>query len=120
MTETAQTLTSGTTDLPRKLVGSRCSPKIAADDWLALGSSSGHNGEEKTKYERTPDPDIPLTELQLEDVRRTHSMLLSTHGLQTAYTEVLERCQLDKRGHPSQTVHIQVLVQVWRVLRKHL
>jgi hypothetical protein len=52
------------------------------------------------------------------DVRRTHTML-STDGLQKAYTEALERCRLDRRGRPPMTVHIQVLVQVWRVLRKH-
>jgi hypothetical protein len=68
--------------------------------------------------EKTPDPDIPLTEQQLAQVRDTHSML-SIDLLQKAYTEVLERCKLDRRGQPPQTVHIQVLVQVWRVLRKH-
>jgi hypothetical protein len=69
--------------------------------------------------EGTPEPDIPLTEQQLAEVRNTHSML-SIDLLQKAYTEVLERCRLDRRGRPPQTVHIQVLVQVWRVLRKHL
>jgi hypothetical protein len=39
--------------------------------------------------------------------------------LQKAYMEAFERCRLDRRGRPPQTVHIQVLVQVWRVLRKH-
>jgi hypothetical protein len=68
--------------------------------------------------ERTPSPDIPLTEEQLAQVRNTHSML-SIDLLQKAYTEVLERCRLDRRGQPPKTVHIQVLVQVWRVLRKH-
>jgi hypothetical protein len=69
--------------------------------------------------ERPPEPDIPLTEQQLADVRRSHAML-SISGLQTAYTEALERCRLDRRGRPPPTVHIQVLVQVWRVLCKHL
>ena len=68
--------------------------------------------------ERTPDRDIPLTEQQLMDVRRTHTML-SMDGLHKAYWEAWERCRLDRRGQPPQTVHIQVLVQVWRVLRKH-
>jgi hypothetical protein len=73
----------------------------------------------RRNMEKTPEPDIPLTEQQLADVRRTHSML-STSGLQNAYTEALERCRLDRRGRPPQTGDIQVLVQVWRVLRKHL
>jgi hypothetical protein len=74
----------------------------------------------RRNMERTPDPDIPLTEQQLAQVRTTHSML-SIDLLQKAYTEVLERCKLlDRRGQPPQTVHIQVLVQVWRVLRKHV
>jgi hypothetical protein len=68
--------------------------------------------------ENTPNPDIPLTEEQLAQVRNSHSML-STDLLQKAYMEAFERCRLDRRGQPPQTVHIQVLVQVWRVLRKH-
>jgi hypothetical protein len=67
---------------------------------------------------KTPNPDIELTEEQLAQVCNTHPML-STDHLQKAYTEAFERCRLDRRGQPPQTVHIQVLVQVWRVLRKH-
>jgi hypothetical protein len=45
--------------------------------------------------------------------------MLSTDLLQKAYEEAFERCRLDRRGRPPQTIHIQVLVQVWRVLRKY-
>jgi hypothetical protein len=72
----------------------------------------------RRSMEKTPNPDIPLTEEQLAQVRNSHSML-STDLLQKAYMEAFERCRLDWRGQPPHTVHIQVLVQVWRVLRKH-
>jgi len=62
-------------------------------------------------------PDNPLTEIQLAEVRQRYAQL-STPSLQTAYAEALERCKLDKRGRAPQSVHIQVLVQAWKELRK--
>jgi hypothetical protein len=62
-------------------------------------------------------PDVPLTPQQLAELRLRYARL-STSGLQTAYAEALERCKLDKRGRPPQSVHIQVLVQAWKQLRK--
>jgi len=62
-------------------------------------------------------PDKPLTLTQLAEVRQRYAQL-STPGLKTAYAEALDRCKLDKRGRPPQSVHIQVLVQAWKELRK--
>ena len=62
-------------------------------------------------------PDVPLTAVQLGELRHRYAML-STPGLQMAYAEALERCKLDRRGRPPQSVHIQVLVQAWKALRK--
>ncbi len=53
------------------------------------------------------------------DVRQNFARL-SNASLQTAYTEALERCKLDRRGRPPASIHIQVLVQAWKQLRKAL
>jgi hypothetical protein len=53
-------------------------------------------------------PDQVLSPEQLQEVR----------SLQTAYAEALERCKLDRRGRAPASIHIQVLVQAWRQLRK--
>jgi len=62
-------------------------------------------------------PDVPLTAQELADVRRRYSRL-SIPGLQEAYGEAMERCKLDQRGRAPQSIHIQVLVQAWKALRK--
>jgi hypothetical protein len=43
---------------------------------------------------------------------------LSPSSLQQAYSEALERCKLDGRDRAPNSVHIQVLVQVWKELWK--
>jgi hypothetical protein len=62
-------------------------------------------------------PDVPMTTADLNEVRRSFSML-STDGLRQAYADALERCKLDRRGRPPRCEHIQVLVSAWKVLRK--
>jgi hypothetical protein len=62
-------------------------------------------------------PDPPLTAEQLVELRQQYARL-STSSLQQAYNEALERCKLDRRGRAPASIHIQVLVQVWKQLRK--
>jgi len=62
-------------------------------------------------------PDLPLTPVELTELRQRYTQL-STPSLQTAYAEALDRCKLDQRGRPPNSIHIQVLVQAWRILRK--
>jgi hypothetical protein len=62
-------------------------------------------------------PEQPFSAEQLSKIRRNFAML-STSSLQTAYTEAWERCKLDRMGKPPKAEHIQVLVQIWRQLKK--
>jgi hypothetical protein len=62
-------------------------------------------------------PDQVLSAEQLQEVRQNFAKL-SIPSLQTAYTEALERCKLDRRGRVPASIHIQVLVQAWKQLRK--
>ena len=43
---------------------------------------------------------------------------LSVPSLQTAYTEALEQCKLDRRRRPPASIHVQVLVQAWKQFRE--
>ena len=63
-----------------------------------------------------PDNEV-LTREQLADMRQNFARL-SVPSLQSAYAEALESCRLDRRGRPPASIHIQVLVQAWRQLRK--
>ena len=63
-----------------------------------------------------PDDEV-LSPEQLADVRQNFARL-SAPSLQQAYGEALERCKLDRRGRPPASIHIQVLVQAWKQLRK--
>lgn len=69
---------------------------------------------------RRPDfsPDQVLSAEQLGEVRQNFAKL-STPSLQQAYSEALERCRLDRRGRAPASIHIQVLVQAWRILRRN-
>jgi hypothetical protein len=62
-------------------------------------------------------PDQVLSPQQLVEVRQNFAKL-SVPSLQTAYSEALERCKLDRRGRVPASIHIQVLVQAWKQLRK--
>ena len=62
-------------------------------------------------------PEQVLSVEQLAEVRQGFSRL-SPSSLQQAYSEALERCKLDGRGRAPNSVHIQVLVQAWKALRK--
>ena len=62
-------------------------------------------------------PDQVLSLEQLAEVRQNFAKL-SLPSLQTAYSEALERCKLDRRGRAPASIHIQVLVQAWKQLRK--
>jgi hypothetical protein len=62
-------------------------------------------------------PERPLSAAQLADVRRRFA-LLSTPGLQQAYSEALERCKLGRDGRPPKAEFVQELVQAWKQLRK--
>jgi hypothetical protein len=62
-------------------------------------------------------PDEVLSVQQLAEVRQGFARL-STPSLQQAYSEALERCKLERRGKAPASIHIQVLVQAWRQLRK--
>ena len=62
-------------------------------------------------------PDQVLSQEQLAEVRQNFAKL-SVPSLQQAYTEALERCRLDRRGRAPASVHVQVLVQAWKQLRK--
>jgi hypothetical protein len=85
-----------------------------------------YDGEEMANR---PDftPDQVLSAAQLAEVRHGFSKL-SLPSLQQAYAasgsggvgyaEAWERCKLDRRGRPPNSVHIQILVQVWKALRK--
>lgn len=64
-----------------------------------------------------PPDDEVLTREQLADMRQNFARL-SVPSLQSAYSEALERCRLGRRGRPPASIHIQVLVQAWRQLRK--
>ena len=79
----------------------------------------GYDGDEKANMANRPDfsPDQVLSAEQLAEVRQNFARL-SVPSLQTAYAEALERCRLDRRGRPPASIHIQVLVQAWRQLRK--
>jgi hypothetical protein len=44
-------------------------------------------------------PDVPLSPADLAELRHRYAQL-STSGLQTVYTEVWERCKLDRNGRP--------------------
>lgn len=61
--------------------------------------------------------DEVLSPEQLADVRQNFARL-SAPSLQQAYSEALERCKLDRSGRPPASIHIQVLVQAWKQLRK--
>ena len=61
--------------------------------------------------------DQVLSPEQLMEVRQNFAKL-STPSLQTAYSEALERCKLDRQGRVPASIHIQVLVQAWKQLRK--
>ena len=63
-----------------------------------------------------PDDEV-LSPEQLADVRQNFARL-SAPSLQQAYSEALERCKLDRRGRPPASIHIQVLVQAWKQLKK--
>jgi hypothetical protein len=58
-----------------------------------------------------------LSPAQLAEVRQNFAKL-SVPSLQTAYSEALERCKLDRRGRAPASIHLQVLVQGWKQLRK--
>jgi hypothetical protein len=60
-------------------------------------------------------PERPLSAAQLADVRRRFA-LLSTPGLQQAYSEALERCKLGRDGRPPKAEFVQELVQAWKQL----
>jgi hypothetical protein len=80
----------------------------------------GYDGEEKAKpMANRPEfsPDQVLSTEQLAEVRQNFAKL-SVPSLQTAYTEALERCKLDRRGRVPASIHLQVLVQAWKQLRK--
>jgi hypothetical protein len=62
-------------------------------------------------------PDVPLTAQELADVRQRYARL-SIPSLKDAYMEALERCKLDHKGRAPSSVHIQVLVQAWKALRR--
>jgi hypothetical protein len=62
-------------------------------------------------------PDQVLSAEQLAEVRQGFSKLSLT-SLQQAYSEALERCKLDRRCRAPKSVHIQVLVQAWKALKK--
>ena len=62
-------------------------------------------------------PDQVLSAQQLVEVRQNFARL-SIPSLQQAYAEALERCKLDRRGRVPASIHIQVLVQAWRQLRR--
>ena len=62
-------------------------------------------------------PDEVLSRERLVEVRQNFAKL-STPSLQQAYSEALERCKLDRRGRVPPSIHIQVLVQAWKQLRK--
>ena len=61
--------------------------------------------------------DKPLTEHDLKELQHGYGML-NTPTPQEVYADGLERCKLDSRGRPPRADLIQVLVTVWRVLRK--
>lgn len=62
-------------------------------------------------------PDEVLSQEQLSGVRQNFAKL-SLPSLQQAYSEALERCKLDRRGKVPHSIHIQVLVQAWKQLRR--
>jgi hypothetical protein len=62
-------------------------------------------------------PDEVLTPEQFAQLRLNFAKL-SVPSLQQAYSETLERCKLDRQGRAPRSVHIQVLVQIWKQLRK--
>lgn len=62
-------------------------------------------------------PDMPLTPEDLAHLRQQYARL-SRHSLEQAYSDALERCQLDDRGRPPGADHIQVLVTAWKSLRR--
>jgi hypothetical protein len=68
---------------------------------------------------RRPDftSDEVLSVEQLVELRQRYAKL-GLPSLRQAYSETLERCKLDRRGRAPHSVHIQVLVQIWKLLRK--
>jgi hypothetical protein len=86
------------------------------DGPLTPSQPLGYHGEQMAKR---PDftPDEVLSVQQLAEVRQGFAKL-STSSLQQAHSEALERCKLDRRGRAPNSIHIQVLVQVWKQLRK--
>jgi hypothetical protein len=80
---------------------------------ISLGEQRANQNGESARYS----PDVPLTAKEIAEVRLRYAQL-SRPGLRDAYTEALERCRLDARGRAPQSVHIQVLVQAWKALRK--
>ena len=62
-------------------------------------------------------PEQKLSADDLVELRERYARL-SLPSLQQAYSEALERCKLDRRGRAPASVHIQVLVQAWKALRK--
>jgi hypothetical protein len=78
------------------------------------------DGEQKAKTMAVrPDfsPDEVLSRERLMEVRQNFAKL-STPSLQQAYSEALERCKLGRRGQAPASIHIQVLVQAWKQLRR--
>ena len=73
----------------------------------------------KWRTGQTFTPDEVLSVQQLAEVRLGFAKL-SPSSLQQAYSEALERCKLDRRGRAPASIHIQVLVQAWRQLRKEV
>ena len=63
------------------------------------------------------DRDLRSLAEQLMEVRQNFARL-SIPSLQHAYGEALERCKLDRPGRAPASIHVQVLVQAWKQLRK--
>ena len=88
----------------------RCDRPRSALNWLA---------NKRRNMAARPDfgPDEVLSRERLMEVRQNFARL-SIPSLQQAYAEALERCKLDRRGRAPASIHIQVLVQAWKQLRK--
>ena len=68
---------------------------------------------------RRPDftPDAPLSPADLAELRHRYA-LLSPSSLQQVYSDAWEHCKLEQNGHPPRAQQIQVLVTVWKMLRR--
>jgi hypothetical protein len=62
-------------------------------------------------------PDAPLSPEVLAELRHRYAML-SPSSLEQIYSDAWERCKIERNGRLPPAEQLQVLVTVWKALRR--